>query len=109
MYLSKSDFILGNYCQKALWLKKHKKELLADTSDTWTSSGYDVQDLAQKLYPDGVEIDAKPWEVDKGAELTQKLTKKHKVLFEAVAKLDNGAFCRIDIFEKALNLYLIEK
>lgn len=102
MYLSKSDFILGNYCLKALWLKKHKKELLADTSDTWTSSGYDVQDLAQKLYPDGVEIDAKPWEVDKGAELTQKLTKKHKVLFEAVAKLDNGTFCRIDIFEKAV-------
>lgn len=102
MYLSKSDFILGNYCLKALWLKKHKKELLADTSDTWTSSGYDVQDLAQKLYPDGVEIDAKPWEVDKGAELTQKLTKKHKVLFEAVVKLDNGAFCRIDIFEKAV-------
>jgi len=28
MYLSKSDFILGNYCQKSLWLKKHKKELL---------------------------------------------------------------------------------
>ena len=28
MYLSKSDFILGSDCQKALWLKKHKKELL---------------------------------------------------------------------------------
>lgn len=101
MFLSKSDFILGDWCQKALWLKKHKKELLGDSADTWTSNGYDVQDLAHKLYPDGVEIEAEPWEIDKGDMLTQQFSKKHKVLFEAVAKLDNGAFCRIDILEKA--------
>ena len=30
MNLSKSDYILGNFCSKALWLKKNKSELLPD-------------------------------------------------------------------------------
>ncbi len=101
MYLSKSDYILGCFCEKALWLKKHRRDLL-ETPETnaQADTGYDVQDLAQKLYPDGVMIEAEPWEVGQGAELTKKQAKKHSVLFEAVAKDDDGTFCRIDILEK---------
>lgn len=102
LFLSKSDYILGNYCPKALWLKKHRKELLVSSSDTWSSNGYDIQKLAQKLYPSGILINSQSWEVPKGAELTKELSQKHSVLFEAVAKLDNEAFCRIDILEKTV-------
>ena len=101
MYLSKSDFILGCFCEKALWLKKHKPDLQeTPENNTVADTGYEVQDLAQKLYPKGMLIDTQYWEVDKGVELTKKLAKKHSVLFEATAKLDNGSFCRIDILEK---------
>lgn len=102
LFLSKSDYILGDYCPKALWLKKHRKELLVSSSDTWSSNGYDIQKLAQKLYPSGILINSQSWEVPKGAELTKELSQKHSVLFEAVTKLDNGAFCRIDILEKTV-------
>ena len=101
MFLSKSDFVLGCFCEKALWLKKHRRDLLeTPKNNELADTGYDVQDLAQKLYPDGVMIEAEPWEVEQGAGLTKKLAKKHPVLFEAVAKNDDGTFCRIDILEK---------
>jgi len=103
MYLSKSDFILGCSCEKALWLKKHRKDLLEETQDSSTQAdtGYEVQDLAHQLFPEGKEITAQPWEVDIGAKETLNLSKKHDIIFEAVAKLDNGCFCRIDVLRKA--------
>ena len=105
MYLSKSDYILGCFCEKALWLKKHRKDLLEETQDSsaLADTGYEVQDLAHQLFPEAVEITAQPWEVDIGAKETLDLSKKHNILFEAVAKLDNGCFCRIDVLRKAGN------
>ena len=100
MRLSKSDYMLGTFCPKALWIKKHKKELLEDSEDAWSFYGSDIQYWAQKLYPDGIEVDVPTWEVDKGAELTEKLSEKNSVLFKAVAKLESGEFCRLDILQK---------
>ena len=105
MFLSKSDFILGCSCEKALWLKKHRKDLLEELSDSsaFATTGYEVQDLAHQLFPDAVEITAQPWEIDLAAEQTRSLSKANRILFEAVAKLDNGCFCRIDVLRKFKN------
>ena len=40
MNLSKSDYIMGDFCPKALWLKKHKPELLSEEINELSSSGY---------------------------------------------------------------------
>ena len=59
MYLSKSDFILGCSCEKALWLKKHRRDLLeAPETNAQADTGYEVQDLAHQLFPEAVEITA---------------------------------------------------
>ena len=100
MNLSKSDYILGIFCAKALWLKKHKPQLLPQTENEWCSKGYDVQNFAHKLYPQGIEIPCQIWEFDKGAKLTKELSAKYDVLFEAIAKLPSGPVCRIDILQK---------
>lgn len=111
MYLSKSDFILACYCKKALWLKKHRKDLLEKLSDNsaFADTGYEVQELAHQLFPDAVEITTQPWEIDLAAEQTHNLSKTNRILFEAVAKLDNSCFCRIDVLRKYRNKWdLIE-
>ena len=100
MKLSKSDYMLGDFCARALWLKKHKPKLLSQTENERCASGYDVQNLAQKLYPGGVVVPCQIWEFDKGAEITKTLSAKHDILFEAVAKLPFGPVCRIDILQK---------
>lgn len=100
MNLSKSDYMLGSLCPKALWLKKHKKELLSAEADEWSASGYSVQELARALYPDGVEVSAPIWDFKQGSEQTKKLSSTYDVLFEAVARLPWGATCRIDVLQK---------
>ena len=100
LLLSKSDYMLGSSCSKALWLKKHKKELLSEEADEWSASGYSVQELARALYPEGVEVFAPIWGFKNGAEQTKILSKNNDVLFEAVACLPWGATCRIDILQR---------
>jgi len=59
MNLSKSLYTKGIQCQKALWLKKYKKEVLTPPDDSALArfeTGNIVGDLACKLFPNGVEI-----------------------------------------------------
>lgn len=103
MYLSKSDYLIGLDCVKALWLRKNRKEIVPEYDDATLATfdiGNQVQDLARDFYPDGVMVEAESWDVDNGSEITKKLSEKHNVLFEAFAKLPNGCFCRIDILVK---------
>ena len=58
-YLSKTLFIKGLQCHKALYLQKYHPELKDDISDAKEalfSSGRDVGVFAQQLFPGGVEI-----------------------------------------------------
>lgn len=58
--LSKSKYIKGLQCRKALWLEKHKPELKTEV-DAQTKQnfaiGHQVGDLAKQLFPNGVEIE----------------------------------------------------
>lgn len=100
MFLSKSDYIMGLDCVKALWLKKNRKDLTPEYDDRTLQNfetGEKVQELAYHYYPEGVMVDAENWDVIGGAAKTKILTKDHDIIYEATAKLDNGCFCRIDI------------
>lgn len=59
MNLSKSLYTKGIQCQKALWLKKYKKEVLTPPDETALArfeTGKEVGDLACNLFPNGREI-----------------------------------------------------
>lgn len=103
MYLSKSDYLMGLDCVKALWLKKNRKELIPEYDEATLATfeiGNQVQDLARDFYPNGVMVDAESWDVENGSKITKELSEKHDVLLEAFAKLPDGCFCRIDILVK---------
>ena len=103
MYLSKSDYLMGLDCIKALWLKKNRKELMPEYDEATLATfeiGNQVQDLARDFYPNGIMVEAESWDVENGSKLTKELSQKHNVLYEAFAKLPNGCFCRIDVLVK---------
>ena len=62
--LSKSTFLMGLQCHKALWLNRYRKELIPELDDATLqrfTEGKAVGDLAKGLFPGGVEI---PYEED---------------------------------------------
>ena len=103
MFLSKSDYMMAQNCVKALWLKKNRKDLTQEI-DKATQRRFDVgnevQELAREFFPGGVMVPAENWDVINGSKITADLAKNNDILYEAFAKLDNGAFCRIDILKR---------
>ncbi len=60
MYLSKSQYLRGLQCHKALWLYRHRRELMAPVDanrEALFATGHEVGGLAQARFPGGVEID----------------------------------------------------
>ena len=106
MFLSKSDYMMAIDCFKALWLKKNRKDLTPEIDEA-TQKRFDignaVQDLAREFFPGGVMVPAENWDVINGSKVTSELAKCNDILFEAFAKLDNGAFCRIDVLKKNID------
>jgi len=91
---------MGLDCVKAVWLKKHRKDLIPEYDDRTLQNfetGNEVQDLARSYYPNGILVNAEMWDVSGGAEKTEALIRTYDVLYEATAKTDNGCFCRIDV------------
>jgi len=98
--LSKSKFVQGLQCQKALYLQIHYPELadpVPASREALFQTGHKVGELAQGLFPGGIFIpyDANNYdgqiartktEMDKGAE----------VLYEAAFSYD-GVFVKVDI------------
>ncbi|WP_434581552.1 DUF2779 domain-containing protein [Sulfurimonas sp. NW15] len=103
MTLSKSQYIRGLQCYKSLWLYKHKPEL-CDTPDSAQESlfnkGYEVGELAKKLFPNGVEIVFDNDNFDGMIEKTKGLIANNtQVIYEATFK-ENGIFAMADILVK---------
>ena len=58
--LSKSTYVKGCQCEKALWLNKHKPELkdkITDKQQHIFDNGHAVGYLAQKLFPNGIDLE----------------------------------------------------
>ena len=99
--LSKSTFVRGSICKKSLWLYKHRRDLIPPTPPGQQfifDQGHKVGELAQKLFPDGVDASpATPFNYQPSLELTQKLiVEGSPVIYEAAFKHD-GVLAALDI------------
>lgn len=102
--LSKSTYIRGRQCHKALWLYKHRRELMAPV-DAATQAVYDtgteVGLLAQQLFPGGVDCSPEdPRDFAPAIAATQQaIAEGRTVLYEA-AFLHDGVLAALDILVK---------
>lgn len=103
--ISKSQYLKGLQCPKALWLFWHRKDLKPDIDERQQylfDVGHDVGRLATKLFDNGIEISEEYYQIDKAINTTQHAIQSGKnTLFEATACSDDGAYSRIDILDKA--------
>lgn len=102
--LSKSTFIKGMQCHKALFLSKHHKELRAEMTDSQEAiftQGTNVGELARQLFPGGVDCSPETYYDFSASVLrTQEEIKKGtKVIYEAAFQF-NGVLAALDILVK---------
>ncbi len=94
--LTKSGFMNYLQCPKALWLYKHRKDLIHDDSDiSLVNQGREVESYAYKLFPGGVFVDDNKINIDKTKEL---INKKTPTIFQPSFS-GNNLFCQSDIVE----------
>lgn len=75
-YFSRSLYIKGVQCHKALWFHKYRPELKDEVSASQQAafdSGTDVGILAQRLFPGGTEVPYKGLQHIEQLTFTQKL------------------------------------
>ncbi len=93
MYLSKSQYIRGLQCHKALWLYRHKRELMPEPDQNKQAifaTGHEVGDLAKKLFPGGTEIEFDGSNFDGMIEQTSHLINEDtEVIYEATFRAND--------------------
>jgi hypothetical protein len=99
--LSKSTFIRGVQCEKSLYLNKHARNLKDEISPEQMavfSQGTNVGELAQGLFPGGVDCTPKSYyNFQESVEKTQaEIDKGTKVIYEAAFQF-NGVLAALDI------------
>ena len=102
--LSKSTFIKGLQCTKALYFHKHRKELRDDISaaqEAIFAQGTSVGELACELFPGGVDCTPENYfDFQKAVIRTQEeIEKGTKVIYEAAFQF-NGVLAALDILVK---------
>lgn len=102
--LSKSQYLKGLQCPKALWFYRHRRDLypeIPETKQRLFDSGHEVGKLAQAYFEEGIEITEEYYEIDKAIASTVKASNQgYQAIFEATACSADGAFSRIDILKK---------
>ena len=102
--ISKSQYLKGLQCHKALWLYRHRPDLATPISETkqWLfDSGHEVGIVAQGYFDSGHLIDEPYYEIDKAINSTvTAVADGCDVIFEATACSDDGAYSKIDVFQK---------
>ena len=102
-YLSKTLYIKGCQCQKALWLKKYRPELADEISmeqQALFDSGTDVGILSQQLFPGGVLI---PYA---GHSMAEQVVLTEKSIAKGIQTLYEASFTYDEIFFKADIMHL---
>lgn len=100
--LSKSRITYGLQCGKRLWLQVHRPSLAAYPADTRRlfAAGYEVNDVARGLRPDGVLIE---WQddLDRAVRETERVLARpgDVAVFEAAFR-HRSVFVRADILER---------
>ena len=102
--LFKSQYLKGLQCPKALWLYRHQPDLATPISEQkqWLfDSGHEVGIVAQSYFDSGYLIDEPYYEIDKAIKSTvNSVANGEEIIFEATACSDDGAYSKIDIFQK---------
>jgi hypothetical protein len=103
--ISKSQYLKGVQCPKALWLYRHRPDLkpeITESQQFMFDNGHEVGRLAQQYFSNGVEINEAYFEIDKAIASTARVIGQGAdTIFEASACSSDGAYSRIDILKKA--------
>jgi len=102
MHLSKSQYMKGLQCPKALWLFKNRKDLATEPDQrrqNLFATGHRVGDLAKLLFPGGVEVEYRQSDYQGMIDETARLTKSGHVVYEGSFST-NDVFVRADILVK---------
>ena len=99
--LSKSTFIKGMQCEKALYLSKHHRELKDPINPSLEAifvQGNQVGELAQQLFPGGIDCTPESYfDFQKAVIRTkEEIEKGTKVIYEAAFQF-NGVLAALDI------------
>ena len=102
--LSKSTFMRGINCEKSLYLNKYKGKLrdaLTEQQESIFSQGTKVGELAQELFPGGIDLTPASFH-DFGPSIlaTQKAIKRKEPIIYEAAFLYDGILAAIDILVK---------
>jgi hypothetical protein len=102
--LSKSQYLRGLQCPKALWLHRPRPDLAPPITEKkqWLfDSGHEVGQLAQTFFEGGLLIDEPYRATDRAIDATNRaIADGREVIYEATACSPDGAFSRIDILKK---------
>ena len=103
-FISKSTFLKGYQCKKALFFLKHRPDMKPPVSGEQQAlfdQGHEVGELAQKLFPGGEDLGVHiPGQFRKNLDETQKLiTEGKEVIYEAGFSIDR-LHCFLDILVK---------
>lgn len=102
--ISKSQYLKGVQCPKALWFFRHRPNLKPEITEAQQhlfDTGHEVGELAKQYFKGGIEIEAEYYEIDKAIESTDDVIRQGKdIIFEATALSPDGAFSKIDILKK---------
>lgn len=95
--ISKSDYVLGQKCPRALWLKKHRPDIVPEKNEVVLARGTAVGELACDYYPGGVRITALPWTDEALAQTRAAIESNAPAIYEATFATDTGEYCAVDI------------
>lgn len=104
--ISKSDYIKGLQCSKALWFSNYRKDLkipIDEKPQNLFDTGNEINDLARKCFAEGKKAADNYFDIEKSCHLTKELIKQgNQVIFEATAIIEaDGSHARIDILRKS--------
>ena len=103
--ISKSQYLKGLQCSKALWYYRHRRDLypeIPEAKQRLFDSGHEVGHLAQAYFENGIEITEKYYQIDSAIASTMRaVSHGYESVFEATACSRDGAYSRIDILNKA--------
>ncbi len=97
--ISKSRYMSGLRCDKLLWCRYHDQDLIPPhgaSTEALFRQGHEVGRLAQKVFPDGVEVSPGSYWAEDTVPPTRDLLKKRIPLFEA-GFVHGNVYVRVDV------------
>ncbi len=103
--ISKTQYIKGLQCPKALWYYKNREDLKPEIDATTQAKfdmGNEIGALAQHYFDNGIEVKNKYWDIKGAITTTEKyINEGYEVIYEATAMHQgHGGYSRIDILKK---------